>query len=396
MKKNLLFVIPGLSAGGGEKSLVSLLNQLDFNLYNVDLFLLNHDGIFMDLIPREVNILPLPKDYKIFSMPFHKSIFKFLIHGRILLSYYRTLFSVNNKKTKNESLKEQDNWKYLSKALSCLDKNYDVAVGFLEKTSTYFCVEKVKADKKIGWVHIDYNKLGMDPNYDIRYFNKLNHIVTVSEECANILREKFPTEQNKVRVIHNIVSPAAIKMMADENSSNVFNKKSNEIIILSIGRLHYQKGFELAIGACKNLVELGYKIKWHVIGEGEERTKLTGLINKYNLQDHFILLGVKPNPYPYIKQADIFVMTSRFEGKSIAIDEAKILNKPIVVTNYPTARDQLQTGIDGLIVDMDPKDISKGIEKLIKEKSYREQIISALATQHLGTEDEIKKFYQII
>lgn len=396
MKKNILFVMPSLAAGGGEKSLVNLLSQIDYDSYNVDLFLFSHDGIFMEFLPKQVSVLPLPKTYQIFTLPLQKSILKLLLLGKPSIAFNRVMFTLSNKKTENTSVNEQRSWKYISKSLNNLEQKYDATIGFLEKSSTYFCVDKVNASKKFGWVHIDYDNLGMDPNYDIKYFKKLDHIVTVSEECANILKKRFPSEKEKVDIIYNIISPTMIKKMATMNNKDLYSKKNGEIIILTIGRLHHQKGYELAIAACKKLVDKGYHIKWNVIGEGDERQSLTNLIKDYDLTNHFKLLGLKSNPYPYIQQADIYAQTSRFEGKSIAIDEAKILNKPIVVTNYSTAKDQIAHEIEGLIVDMNPDSIASGLEKLITNKNVKDQLTSNLSNLNLGTEDEIEKLYRLI
>ncbi|TLS35770.1 glycosyltransferase [Pseudalkalibacillus caeni] len=395
MKKNLLFVMPGLSAGGGEKSLVSLLAQIDFKKYNVDLFLFNHEGIFMEYLPKEVNLLSLPESYELFSAPLLQSVNKLLLNGKPLLAINRLRYFLANRIKENISEREQISWKYLSSSLENINKKYDMAIGFLEKSSTYFCVDHVNATKKIGWVHIDYDNLGMNPEFDLIYFEKLNNIITVSEECASILKKRFPTQKEKVEVIYNIVSPIMINKMAQEKDEDLYNRKKDETVILSIGRLHYQKGYELAIEACKILINKGYNIKWNVIGEGEERNKLSKLIKENKLDDHFRLLGLNPNPYPYIQQADIYAQTSRFEGKSIAIDEAKILNKPIVVTNFSTAKDQIEDGKNGLIVNMDPNGIAEGIERLINNVTLKQNLIQNLSSLKLGTEDEIKKLYKI-
>jgi glycosyltransferase involved in cell wall biosynthesis len=397
MKKNILFVMPSLSAGGGEKSLVNLLSQLDYNKYNVDLFLFNHEGIFMEFVPKEVNIVPLSEDYLIFTLPLMKSLKQFFLKGKLSLVYNRMMYSIFNRRgSKNTSVREQRSWKYLSKSLEKLNRKYDTAVGFLEKSATYFTVEKVDSDNKIGWIHIDYDQMGMDPNFDLNYFRQLNKLVTVSEECAKVLKNRFPCQSNKVEIVYNIVSPKMIRNMAEQNLQHSSDKRDNEISIISIGRLHYQKAFELAIESCKILVDKGYKINWNVIGEGPERNHLETLIKMYRLEKNFRLLGLKSNPYPYIKQADIYVQTSKFEGKSIAIDEAKILNKPIVVTNYSTAKDQIKDGVNGLIVEMNSKAISSGIEKLINNSPLRERFTQHLSVENLGTEDEIKKLYYVI
>ncbi|MFD0682129.1 MULTISPECIES: glycosyltransferase [unclassified Paenibacillus] len=396
MKKNLLFIMPNLTSGGGEKSLVTLLSKIDYTLYNVDLFLLYHSGLFLEFIPKEVRLIPISENFQLFTLPLFQAVKKLLLKGKVSLAYNRLMFSLRHRNISNVSQREQYNWKYLAKSLTKNEKKYDVAIGFLEKTASYYCVDKVDAAKKIGWVHIDYDQLGMDPQFDHKYFDHMDSIVTVSEECAQILKKRFPDQENKVKVIYNIVSPTMIYQMANQDNNDVFNRKDDEFNILSIGRLHYQKAFEIAVEACRKLIDRGYKIKWNIIGDGEEREKLTQLIEQNQLENHFKLLGLKTNPYPYLKQTDIYAQTSRFEGKSIAIDEAKILHKPIIVTNFNTAKDQINDGTDGLIVDMNADAMAAGIEKLINDTSLRSKLSLNLASLKLGTEEEIHKFYNLL
>lgn len=393
MKKKLLFIIPSLDAGGGEKSLVNLLNQIDYSKYEVDLFLFSHGGIFTQFLPNKVNILDLPENYIDFMLPFKESIISMIRKRKISLILNRLLFTYINNTKKYLANIEQYNWKYLSSSLDTLDTQYDVAIAFLEKTSIYYCVEKVNATKKIGFIHNDYDKMEMDSKIDIKYFKKLDKIITVSEECLTVLKDRFPSEISKMDIMYNIVSPTMINKMADMENEDLFNRKDNEKIIISIGRLHYQKGFELAIEACKRLVDNNYKVKWFVIGEGPERNNLTRLIKENGLEDKFILLGLKSNPYPYIKQADIYAQTSRFEGKSIALDEAKILAKPIIITNYSTAKDQIDDGVNGIISEMNSEDIYLNIKKLINSPKLRAKLTENLRGLKLGTEDEIDKLY---
>ncbi len=395
MKKNLLFVIPSLSAGGGEKSLVSLLNQIDYDQYNVDLFLFNHEGLFMEYLPKQVKILPHPEEFQLFSKPLFKSFTALSVKGKLKIALNRVLFAIKNRIIQNVSEREQYSWKHLSSSITYLDRYYDTAIGFLEKTSIYYCVDKVNAHRKIGWIHNDYDKLGMNPEFDLPYFNQLNKIVTVSEECANVFKKRFPDQKDKVDLMYNVVSPKMINHMANEQT-DVFQRRKDEIIVLTIARLHPQKGLEIAVESCKELINKGYKLRWFVIGEGDERERLKKLIKKNKLEQIFILLGLKANPYPYIKQADIYVQTSRFEGKSIAIDEAKILNKPIIVTDFSTAKDQITNGHDGLIVTMNVKGVVEGIVKVITKKGLQCTLINNLKNVHLGTEEEVKKLYKII
>lgn len=396
MKQKLLFVMPSLSAGGGERSLINLLTQIDYTQYIVDLYLLSHEGLFMEMVPDDVRLLPLPESYTTFALPLPRSLKRLLRDRKLKLAINRVMFSLSNRSIANVGKKEQTSWRFLSQSISDISQIYDVAIGFLEKTSIYFCVDKVNAKMKIGWVHNDYDKLGMDPEFDRHYFDRLNHIVTVSEECASVLKIRFPDQEKKIHVIYNIVSPVMIQRMAGLETIDVYNRSENEFVILSIGRLHPQKNFELSIMACKELKKKGYKLQWNIIGEGEERHSLEEKIKANGLEDCFKLLGLKSNPYPYLQQADIYVQSSKFEGKSIAIDEAKILNKPIVITNFSTAKDQLIDGVEGIIVEMNPEALVDSIGMLMKDNILRERLSSYLSGQMLGTESEIEKLYQLL
>jgi len=391
MKKDVVFVINNLNCGGAEKSLISLLNTMDYSRYNVDLFLFKHEGLFLNKIPKQVNVLEEPPEYQLFDMPIKAAIMKCLRQGRLDIALSRVCAGYIFKSEKNKARCEQRVWRYLSKSLQNISKKYDVAIGYLEKNPVYFCIDKVNANKKIGFIHTDYDKLGMDPNIDMGYFRSLDHIVTVSEECANVLKQRFSIYNDKIGVIYNIVSPSTINKMSQEK----VDLERKGVKLVSVGRLSHEKGFDLAIEACKNLVGDGYEIKWYIIGEGEGRGKLEKMIEENHLQDHFLLLGLKENPYPYIREAAIYVQPSRFEGKSIAIDEAKILHKPIVVTNFSTAKDQIKNEENGLIIDMDAHSLSEGIKKLIHNEELRNKLIKNLSDEELGTESEIKKLYTL-
>ncbi|MDG0791777.1 glycosyltransferase [Cohnella ginsengisoli] len=394
MKTSILFVMNKLTVGGAEKALISLLETIDYSKYDVDLFLFKHEGLFMNKLPPQVHLLPEPPLYAYFDMSIKKAIMGALKKGKPLLAIFRVLVGYLFRTDKRPAVREQRSWKYVSHALPKLTKNYHVAIGYLEKNPIYYIIDKVNAARKLGYVHNDYNKLGMDPELDKKYFAKLNFIVTVSEECGSVLKERFPQYADKVRVIQNIVSAEVIRRMAAEKAE--WNENGDTAFrIVSVGRLNEQKGFDLAVEACKLLRDAGCDLKWYVIGEGEERGKLEALIKQKGLENNFILLGLRENPYPYVKEADIYVQPSRFEGKSIAIDEAKILHKPIVVTDFSTVRDQIASERNGLIVKMNAQAISEGVRRLLEDAGLRAAFASRLAEETLGTESEIKKLYQL-
>ena len=391
-KKKLLFVMNSLHCGGAEKALISLLQTIDYSNYTVDLFLFKHEGLFLNQLPQEVTLLQVAKEYKYFEMSLKKAILSNLKVLNFKLILFRILVGFVYKSKASLTQKEQKVWQYVSNFIPNLTTKYDVAIGYMENTPNLFCIDKVTATKKIGFVHNDYNRLQMDKNLDYPYFLKFDKIVTVSELCKAILIENFPNLSEKFEVMHNIVSSSAILKLAQEPID--FEPKG--ITLISMGRLSKPKGFDVAIEAFKIVIDNNNDAYWYILGGGEERENLEALIAKNKLQERFILLGIKENPYPYLRKATIYVQPSRFEGKPIAIDEAKILNKPMVIANFSTAKDQINDGVDGIIVNLEAKLLANKLELLIKDASLRNTFATELSKKNHGTEQQIEVFYNLL
>ena len=391
MKKNLVFVIPSLDAGGAEKSLVNLLNTIDYSLYDVDLVLFHNRGTFLSLLPKEVTILTLNSNYIVFTKGLPTSILCFLKKIRLDLAWNRVLFFLKNKFIKDKAIAEQSSWQNCKPAIDILSKQYDAAIGFLEKSSIYFTLDKIKATKKIGWIHTNYSNSGMMASFDLNYFKKLDALVTVSPDCASDLQHNFPTIKDKIHTIFNIISTKTILALAAEST-----KELKENTIITIARLSPEKGCDLAVEAAKILKERKVNFQWLVIGEGSERTSLEAKIKEYQLEEYFQLIGLHQNPYPFIKAAKLYVQPSRYEGKSMAIEEAKILQKPIIVTNYLTARDQIEPNVTGIIAEINAESIANAVENLLSNEAIQMKLMQNLSTQNFGTEDEIIKLYHLI
>ena len=279
-------------------------------------------------------------------------------------------------------------------------KKYDVAISYIDGLN-YFVIDHVKAKKKILWCHNDYNKLDYIPEYDRPYYEKAYKICTISEQCKKTLIENFPQAKNKIEVVENISSTRLINEQAEELSE--INKANDGFInddrfkIVSIGRLTEQKGFDFAIKATKILKEMNISFCWYVLGEGHLRKTLEKQAKKFGVTECIKFLGVRSNPYPYMKRADIFAMPSRYEGKSIALDEAKILQKPIIVTNYPSVNDAIVNGRNGLVVEINHEAIASGILKLYNDDNFRNLLIQNLSSEDCNNEKKIvKKFLDMI
>jgi len=389
MKKKLLFVIPSLDAGGAEKSLVNLLHLIDENKYDIDLYLFHKQGLFLQQVPNHVNIIDINEDFYFFNQELKSSILSFIRKMRWDLVMSRLMFFFINRYNKRPNA-EQYSWKFIAKSIKPLTKEYDVAIGYLEKSSNYFVVDKVKAKKKVAYIHSDYLELKIDRNFDQKYFKSIDIIVTISEYCKEVLDKLFLDK--KIEVIYNISPKALIEKMAQEEMDVNFRDNS----ILSIGRLHPQKGFDIAIETATFLRDRNVDFTWYIIGSGYEKEKLEHLIKLNNLQNIFLLLGSKSNPYPFIKASKIYVQPSRYEGKSIALDEAKILRKPILVTEFSTVNDQFTNGENAIFANINANDIATKIELLLSDNALREKLIYNLQSDDSLEKNILAKFYHVI
>lgn len=385
-----------MEVGGVERSLISMLNNFDYDNNEVDLMLYSHTGDFMPLLTDKVNLLNEDKKYA----TFRKSIGQTIKEGNVSLGITRVLSKgIAKIKGKRNNLSEygiyqmQLMWKYSLPFLPKLDKEYDVAISYL--WPHYFIAEKVKAKKKIAWIHTDYSTIETDILMDLRMWDKFDFIMAVSEECKNAFLKKYPSLRNKVKVMENITSPEFIKKMADEDIEESI-KNDNSFKVCSVARLSHAKGIDNAVKALKILHDRGLtNIKWYVVGYGGDEDIIKNLIKDNNLEDSFILLGKKINPYPYMKVCDIYVQPSRYEGKAVTVGEAQILGKPVVITNYTTARSQVRENIDGYICELSANGIADGIEKLYKNKDLRERLVDGCVSSDYSNNYELEKLYKI-
>ncbi len=233
MKKSLLLILPSLAGGGAEKSLITLLSLIDYSRYDVDLFLFRREGLFLPNVPEEVNIIDGGEGYSTFdgeAAAYIKKCIKSLRFSDAAnrIFYSRAVVSGDRKAI----------WSSLKKALPQIKKHYDVAVGYLEGNAIYYCADCVDADVKIGYVHNDYSKLGLDADFDRPFFEKLDRLVSVSPECSDVLKRIFPAMSEKVYTVENISSPEALRKLAvglPEEYTQAAGK-----VLLTVGRFSPQ------------------------------------------------------------------------------------------------------------------------------------------------------------
>ena len=387
MKKKILFVIPSLRSGGAEKSLITLLSLIDYKKYDVDLLCFRRDGLFYDKIPQQVNVIKGTEKYEMFDGEAKSAIMYFIKKGNFISAIDRLKYA-------EKTLTEEERWILLQKQLPKITKEYDCAVGYLEGNASYFVSDRVKAKRKLCYVHNDFKKLGLNKEKNRELFEKCDKVVTVSQICLDSLNDVFPEFNEKFLIIENITSHKIINEYAKEGEP--YEKSTGCFILNTVGRLAEQKAIDLAVKAGAILKERGYRFRWYHIGIGELKEEIESLIKKLNLEEEFILLCEKSNPYPYIGQCDIYVQPSRYEGKSIAIDEAKCLCRPIVTTDFTTVADQITDGVNGLVCKMTETDIADKIESLLADEFLRKKLSENLSKEKTGNEEEIEKFYELL
>ncbi|WP_216829039.1 glycosyltransferase [Alkalihalobacterium elongatum] len=395
--KKILIASFDMEVGGVERSLISMLENFDYDHYQVDLMLYRHQGDFMNLIPVKVNLLPEVPQYT----TFRKSISEVIKDKQITIGMARLLskFTADlkgkaKKMTEPGYYQMQLMWKYAMPFLPKIRKEYDVAISYLWPHD--LVAEKVKAKQKIAWIHTDYSMVETDLSIDMKVWSKFDHIFAVSDACKSSFIKKYPLFESKIAVMENIISPNFINRMANEAIFNPMGK-DRRFKIITVARLSHAKGIDNAVKALKLLHDRGYEdIAWYIVGYGGDEALIKKLIINNQLEKSFIMLGKQTNPYPFMKQADLYVQPSRYEGKAVTVTEAMILAKPIIITNYSTAPSQVQDNIDGIICDMSIDGLADKIELLKNCSDIRDKIISNNSKKNFENENELEKLYSLL
>ena len=390
-----------MELGGAERALLGLLNAFDTNNVDVDLFLNQHTGEFMSLIPKKINLLPERRGYNAIE----RSMKQILREGQIGIVlgrlrarrlhkiYYQSL-------TEKEKAFDSSSFHYVAECvqrfLPSLDDlgEYDLAISFLQPHN--IVLNKVRAKKKIAWIHTDYSTIHVNADLELPVWAGFDHIVSISPDCTRSFLSKFPSLEDMIIEIENILSTDFIRQQAELLDVSEEMPKSG-INLLSVGRYTHAKNYDNVPDITKRIVEMGFsELKWYIIGFGGDEQLIRQRIAEAGMENHVILLGKKDNPYPFIKACDIYVQPSRFEGKSVAVREAQVLCKPVIVANYPTANSQIMDRVDGIIVPQDNDGCARAIANVVKSVDLLNSISNYLTKHDYGNESEVDKVYTIL
>lgn len=378
--KKVLFIIDSLDCGGAERSLVSLFPVLDYSQIEASLSIVRRGGVFEKFLPPQVRLVPFPEPGR-FGRFLSDSLFSALLRFSTLLGIKRHGAELG--------------WFCRRTFLPGFKEAYDVAVAYQQGFPTYYLVQKVKATKKIVWINTDMKNAGYRPRFNRPFYDCLSAVCTVSVSLFEKLpRDGFVAKEN-LTVIHDVLNVNLIRKMAEVPIE--IRDDDRSIKLLTVGRLVPSKNLPLAVKTAEIVSSKGIDFIWYIVGEGPDKAKVEKLVERIGLQRRVLLVGRQVNPYPFFRHCDIYVQTSSFEGFGLTLSEAKILHKPIVTTNFPSAHDQIIDGENGLIAEMTPESVADKILSIIENPALKNRLIENTRKEENRTaETESEKVNQLL
>lgn len=362
--RKVLFLIDSLTCGGAEKSLISLLPLLDYSRVQVDLMLVERGGVFEQYIPKEVNVMNFPQS----QTPFFRV-------GQLW-------FSILLRVLRNRHGAEV-RWMAMNRVYEDLKKEYDVAIAYQQGFPTYYVAKKVRAKRKYAWVNADLKCAGYDEAFNKRFYDMYDRVVPVSDVLCDLMKRTKYANSEKLFTVYDVLNVDLIRKMSQEKVDGLTHQG---LTIVTTGRLAPPKNYLLAVETAALLKNKGLDFVWYFVGEGSEREHIEELIEKYALEECVKLVGMTPNPYPYMAMADVYVQTSSFEGFGLTLNEARILHCPVVSTNFPVVYNQIKDGENGLIAEMNSESVAEKILMILNDETLRDRLIE-------GTKQEINTTY---
>ena len=396
MKPSIFIFSQAMELGGVERSLLGLLDAIDYDRYDVDLFLMRHSGELMPCLNPKANLLSEIPQYASLAVPM-ASLMKSgqfgVLCGRLQGKLAAQRFDKQHPSGKPSAAALTYSHKYTLRSMPQIsDRRYDLAISFL--TPHYFARERVKAKKYAAWVHTDYTALSLDRTAELAMWDRYDTICGVSEQASKGFQTVFPELAGKVQTIENILPEALICNQAETPQHDISSKERTAL--LSVGRFCDAKNFDNVPDICRRLVADGLDVKWYLIGYGGGEPLIRRKIAEAGMQERVILLGKKDNPYPYMRACGLYVQPSRYEGKAVTVREAQLLGKPIVITNYATSGSQLEDGVDGVIVPMDNAGCAAGIAALLRDPARMRQLSENCKKRDYTNSAEIEKLYALM
>ncbi|MDT8861094.1 glycosyltransferase [Alkalihalobacillus sp. MEB130] len=390
MKKKIIFMVKNMNIGGTEKALLNMIAEMPKDEYDITIFMLEEFGGFLNNIPSSVNVeyfngFEELKDA--LNNPPLLTAKGLLKEGKVIKACQIAALHILSKVIKDRS----HFFRYLLKDHTKLNQEYDIAVAYAGPMDliSYFVVHKMKAAKKIQWIHFDISKIGFDQKFASKLYPKFDEIFAVSDEAKKMLVNQLPELKEKINTFYNVLSKNQVITLATNGKG--FDDHYKGVRILTVGRLSKEKGQDLSIPVLAKLKENEYNVKWYCLGEGHARKEYEQLIKQYEVEDDFILLGSQSNPYPFMKECDVYVQSSRHEGYCITLAEARCFSNPIVCTKFTGAEEQITHNHTGLIVNFDEDEMYQAIKKILDDEILKNKLKNNLSNEIVDSTKEIEK-----
>ncbi len=370
--KNIAIISNNLQLGGVQKSLINLLREIN-GIYNIDLYLADDDNEYRPFVPNGVNVYRLEYPFRLFGISHNKAKQEgFWIWFQSLI--YRGITKIFGKKYIVPFIVKKTNWN---------GNKYDVAISYVHDggdKSFYggcneFVLKKVCADKKISFMHGDFEKCGSDTPYNRKILKGFDNIVCVSKYCAERMKKVFPEAYEKIDYVGNMINYNELKVNAYDRPV-IYD--TGVINLVTVARLSKEKGLTRFMSAIRHMLDAGYKVVWHIIGEGAYRKEVEEKINEYHLRDNVILHGAKVNPYRYLVNADLFVLPSYEEAEGMVMKEALTLGLPVLATDTGATKDIVDERY-GIVCDNTDAALEKSLYKILSSDKILEVMKKALS-----------------
>lgn len=371
MKKRMLVIGIIMDSAGTERSFLSFAQNLDYEKYDVELLLASKEGAFLELVPEQIKVRDMGALGEIFKINKNNS---FSVISKLFLKK-NPFFALKllpdmmkmRKGGAERAYAANRIWLKLMEKMPVFEDEYDVALAYWGDHTMFYMIDKVKAAKKVSWLHFDYDEPPREDAVYLPCFKECDKIITVSREIERSLCKRFPELSSKIETVENFINEKEILEKSKEPCD--YRDDFDGIAVLSVGRLCEQKGFDLAIPAVAQLYREGKNIRYYIIGEGSEeyKKKLSDIVAQSNAKECVRFLPRTENPYKFMSRCDLYLQPSRHEGKPIVVEEAKILGVPVCVTNYKSAKEQLENVGKSMICDISEEGIYSGIENIIKK-----------------------------
>lgn len=375
-KKKLLIVMPHLTIGGVQKSLISASKAIDYDEYNVTLYLRKNRTDLLPFVDKHIKVI-----VNIDSNKYYRKPYAITLQAKVFAA--KLLGNKTKAKEINGILEERirlDMMEYERKTYFA-DAHYDIAVAYVQSYVAQFVAECVDADKKILFFHTSTNDTpeihnAVIPNYTA--------VTALHEQQKALIEEWYPASKGKIKIVENYTDKELITQQSKEFSI----PETDKTVLCSCGRFAPVKGFDMAVEAARILKNNSVDFVWYFVGDGPERSKLEKKISEYKLENNIVITGMQKNPYPYMAGCDIYVQPSYEEAMPVTIIEAHRLNKPVISTATVGGCKLVENGRNGIVCEIRPEAIAEGITALINNKEKHEFILNNLKSTDCSHEFE--------